>query len=96
MVLFAAASIVLLLGLQLGGSVDSWSDGRVIACLIVAVSLFIMFCIVEKWRGSDAITPGYIVTRRTVAVSLIYTSFLDGAYFILTYQVRFALQTFGR
>ena len=84
---FAAGVVALLLGLQFGGSSYSWSGGRTIASLTVAGALFLIFAAIEWWKGSDALVPGKIIGNRVVSLSSIYTSTLDGAYFILVYQV---------
>ena len=85
--IFAAAVVALLLGLQYGGSSYSWSDGRTISSLTVAGMLFLVFTAVEFWKGSEAIVPVEIIRNRVVSLSTIYTATLDGAYFIMTYQV---------
>ncbi|KAK3174858.1 hypothetical protein OEA41_002104 [Lepraria neglecta] len=90
---FAAAVVALLLGLQFGGSSYSWSDGRTIASLTIAGVLFLISAAIESWKGSDAIVPGKIIGNRVVSLSSIYTSTLDGAYFILTYQISLWFQS---
>ena len=87
MAVFAAGIVALLLGLQFGGSTYSWSDGRTIASLTVAGVLSLMFVAIEWWEGDNAIVPGEVIGNRTVSLSSIYSATLDGAYFILTYQV---------
>ena len=84
---FAAAVVALLLGLQFGGSRYSWSDKRTISSLAIASILFLAFAATEWWKGSDAILPALIIRKRVVWLSLISTATLDGAYFILVYQV---------
>jgi MFS family permease len=84
---FAAAIVALLLGLQLGSSNQSWSDGRTIAVLTLAIVLMLIFAAVEWWKGDNAILPKGIAGERVVLLSSIYTATLDGAYFVLAYQV---------
>jgi hypothetical protein len=87
-VVFTAAVVALLLGLQFGGLTYKWSDRRTVASLVVAGVLFIVFSAIEWWKGDNAILPGKIIGSRVVCLASIYTATLDGAYFILTYQVR--------
>jgi hypothetical protein len=86
-VVFAAASVSLLLGLQFGGSTYSWSNGRTIASLTVGGVLFVALVGVERWKGNDAMVPSNVIGKRVVGLSCVFTSTLDGAYFILAYQV---------
>lgn len=87
-VVFAGAVTSLLLGLQYGGSVYSWSDRRTIACLVIGIALSLGFVLVEWWKGDDAIVPPKVIRDRVVILSSVFTATLDGAYFVVTYQVR--------
>lgn len=87
-VIFAAAIIALLLGLQFGGSTYTWSDRRTIACLVVTGVLALILVLVEWRKGDKAIIPANVLCKREVSLSCLYTVGVDGAYFILTYQVR--------
>ena len=86
-VIFVAATTALLLALQFGGSTYTWSDGRTIASITTGLALFFIFVIFEPFKGNDALVPNRIAWTRVVMLSSIYTSTLDGAYFILVYQV---------
>jgi len=92
MIVFAAAIVALLLGLQFGSTSYSWSDGRTIASLTVAGVLSLIFVAIEWGKGNNAIVPRRIIRNRVVSLSSIYTSTLDGAYFVMTYQVCGSLQ----
>lgn len=84
---FTAAIVTLLLGLQFGGSSYKWSDRRTIASLSVSGILFVSFFLLEWWQGDNAILPSKILGTRVVALASVYTATLDGAYFVLMYQV---------
>ena len=86
---FAGFIVALLLGLQFGGSSYSWSDRRTIACLSVASVLSISFAIIEWRRGNNALVPMNIISNKVVNLSPFYNFMLDGAYFVLTYQVSY-------
>jgi hypothetical protein len=79
---FAAAVITLLLGLQLG-AVYTWSTS-----LAMAGFLYLVFSLVQWWKGADALVPWGIISNRTMFFSMAYSATLDGAYFILAYGVR--------
>jgi hypothetical protein len=87
-IVFAGAVTSLLLGLQYGGSVYSWSDRRTIACLVVGVGLSLGFVLIEWCKRDDAIVPPQVIRDRVVVLASIFTATLDGAYFVVTYQVR--------
>jgi MFS family permease len=85
---FIAAVVMLLLGFQFGGSSYSWSDKRTVASLTVAGALALIFSAIQWWKGSNALVPKNILGMRVVLLSSLYSAALDGAYFILAYQVR--------
>lgn len=85
---FGAAVVTLLLGLQFGGAVYTWSNWRTIVSLTVAGCLYLLFGIVQWWKGTNALVPWGIISNRTMFFSMAYSATLDGAYFILTYGVR--------
>ncbi|PQE20372.1 major facilitator superfamily transporter protein [Rutstroemia sp. NJR-2017a BBW] len=66
MVVFTAAVVALLLGLQFGGSTYSWSDRRTVASLTVGGVIFVLFAAIEWWKGGNAILPGNIIRSRVV------------------------------
>ncbi|TGO24600.1 hypothetical protein BPAE_0099g00360 [Botrytis paeoniae] len=86
---FTAAIVALLLGLQFGGSSYKWSDRRT----IVSGVLFVSFFLLEWWQGDNAILPSKILGTRVVALASVYTATLDGAYFVLMYQIPLWFQT---
>lgn len=85
--------VSLLLALQFGGSVYTWSDPRTIAALVVSAVLAIAFIIVEIKTGDRAILPPAVVLKRVVMLSCTYTATLDGSYFILVYYVSYIFKS---
>ncbi|KAK5056629.1 hypothetical protein LTR84_012161 [Exophiala bonariae] len=76
---FLPSSVVcLLLALQWGGLEYSWSNFRVVIPLVFSGLLFIMFTIVQKWRGDAALLPSHIFRNRTVLAGA-WFSFFSGA-----------------
>jgi len=86
-VAFAAAAVTLILALQFGGATYTWSDRRTIASLTTSGVLFIIFAAIQWWKGDDAILPGRVIGTRVMIISSIYSATLDGAFFILVYQI---------
>ncbi|GJJ12904.1 hypothetical protein Clacol_007150 [Clathrus columnatus] len=89
------ASVTLfLLGLQSGGNTKPWSDGAVIAPLVLGILLFVGFCFWENYRGSRAIAPITLLKRRNVLgacvqQSLNFWGFRTAVYYLpLLYQLR--------
>ncbi|KAJ5815112.1 major facilitator superfamily domain-containing protein [Penicillium riverlandense] len=59
--------ICLCLALQWGGFTYSWSDGRIIALLVVAVVLLIAFILIQIWKSDQATVPPHIFMQRSIA-----------------------------
>ncbi|QKX56011.1 uncharacterized protein TRUGW13939_03110 [Talaromyces rugulosus] len=62
-------------------------DGRTIACLVIGIALSLSFMLVEWWKGDYATVPPKVIKDRVVILSSVFTATLDGAYFVVTYQV---------
>ncbi|KAE8139154.1 major facilitator superfamily domain-containing protein [Aspergillus pseudotamarii] len=59
--------VCLCLALQLGGTTYAWSEGRVVALLILAFVLLIAFALIQIWKPEQAILPPRIFTQRSIA-----------------------------
>jgi MFS family permease len=82
--LFLPSIVCLLLALQWGGIEHPWSDGRVIAVLVVFGVLFIGFLIVQVInRNTNATIPARIFFQRSVFFGGIY-QFLLGSTLLCT------------
>lgn len=79
--------VCLLLALQWGGIVYSWSDGRIIALLVVTGVLGIAFIALEFWQGEKAMLPSRIFTQRSVSYASLYGFCSSGAIYVLTYYI---------
>ncbi|KAF4555823.1 Efflux pump aflT-like protein [Elsinoe fawcettii] len=74
--LFLPSIICLLLALQWGGSSYAWSDGRVIALLVVFAVAMIAFWVLQFVRPENRVTvPMRIVFNRSIAGGMWYTLF---------------------
>ncbi|KAH8886123.1 major facilitator superfamily transporter [Thozetella sp. PMI_491] len=76
-----------LLALQFGGAVYTWSDGRTIACFVVAGILAIAFAARQYWMGEKALVPPRLAKMRVVIFSAIFAFCLDSSFFTLVYYV---------
>lgn len=79
-----SATVCYLLAIQWGGGSKAWSDGNVIATLVMFGVLIIAFAIVEKFEGEYAAIPYHLLKRSIVSNSL-YSFFLAGCFFGLLY-----------
>ncbi|KAK3352782.1 major facilitator superfamily domain-containing protein [Lasiosphaeria hispida] len=59
--------VCLCLALQWGGFTYSWSDGRIIALLVLAFVLLIAFVLIQVWRPERATVPPRIFIQRSIA-----------------------------
>ncbi|KAE8411205.1 major facilitator superfamily domain-containing protein [Aspergillus pseudocaelatus] len=59
--------ICLCLALQWGGTTYAWSEGRVVALLVLAFVLLIAFALIQNWTPEQAILPPRIFTQRSIA-----------------------------
>ncbi|KAJ5180031.1 hypothetical protein N7492_003241 [Penicillium capsulatum] len=84
---FLPAIISLLLALQWGGSKYSWSNGRVIALLVVFGLLIIVFVGLQWWAQDRATVPPRLIKNRNVWGSAWYALAIGAAYFVLVYYL---------
>ena len=75
---FLPCIICLLLAFQWGGMTYSWSNARVIVLLVLAGVLFVVFLIVQRWKGDNATVPGRIFMNRSIIAGS-WFSFCNGA-----------------
>ncbi|KAI8720323.1 MFS domain-containing protein [Fusarium sp. LHS14.1] len=59
--------ICLCLALQWGGFTLSWSNGKIIALLVVSFTLLIAFVLIQIWKPAQATVPPHIFTQRSIA-----------------------------
>ena len=85
--LLLASVICLLLALQWGGSLYVWSDGRIIALLVLFGVLTIAFTALQVAKGDKASVPGSVAGQRSVAAALIITTCVYGPLMIVTYYL---------
>lgn len=79
--------VCLLLALQWGGISYPWSDGRIIALLVVTGVLGVAFIALEFWQGEQAMLPSRIFTQRSVSYASLYGFCSSGAIYVLTFYI---------
>lgn len=84
---FLPSLICLLLALQWGGSTYSWSDGKIIALLVVFIVLFLAFVAVQIFKQSTAMVPGHIIKNRSILAAMWYTFCLASSMMIMVYYI---------
>ena len=84
-IVFLPMIICLLLALQWGGSKYPWSNGRIIALLVVFAVLLVVFIGIQFWKGDNATVPPRILKQRTVAAVAWFAAMIGAAFFTLVY-----------
>lgn len=82
-----AAIVCYLLAMQWGGVTKPWSDGSVVACLVLFGVLTISFLVIEYLQGDRALLQGRLLKDRTIAAMCAYIFFVAGVFFILLYYL---------
>jgi MFS family permease len=80
--------ICFLLALQWGGAKYAWTNGRIIALLVVAVCLFVAFIAIQIRSGERATVPPRIFANRNIWGSAIFGACLTACFFVMVYYVR--------
>ena len=76
---FLPAIICLLLALQWGGLTYNWSNARIIVLLILFGICFIIFALVQRWKGENATVPGHIFFNRSIMAGAWFSFFIGSA-----------------
>jgi hypothetical protein len=84
---FLPAMVCLLLALQWGGTTYSWSNGRIIALLVLFGVLTIAFLLVQVRLKEAATVPPRIFANRSVWAGCLYGFCTGGAFFLIIYYV---------
>ncbi|KAJ9605928.1 hypothetical protein H2200_009777 [Cladophialophora chaetospira] len=78
--LFLIPSLVcLVLALQYGGTIDSWSSGRVIALLVVFAVLGFAFILVQIFNKRNSTVPHDVIKNRDILAGALYMFCHGGA-----------------
>lgn len=86
-VCFLPAIVCLLLALQWGGSSYAWSNGRIIALLVLFVVLITLFIAIQLLKPDTATVPPRIIKQRSVAAGFWFSICAGGAMIVLVYYL---------
>lgn len=81
------STICLLLALQWGGSAYPWSDGRIIALLVLFGTLMIAFLAIQVWRQDAATVPPRIIKQRSIAAGFFFTICVGSSLNLIVYYL---------
>jgi MFS family permease len=84
---FLPSLVCLLLALQWGGTTYAWSDGKVIALLVLFAVLFIAFILVQIFKQSTAMVPAHIIKNRSILAAMWYTFCLASGMMLMVYYI---------
>jgi hypothetical protein len=84
---FMPAVICLLLALQWGGSKYDWSDGRIIALLVVFGVLIVAFVAIQVLAKDHGIVPIHIVRNRNIWGTMWFCFCLGAGFFLIVFYV---------
>ncbi|KAF1815326.1 major facilitator superfamily protein [Eremomyces bilateralis CBS 781.70] len=91
-ILFLPGMVCLLLALQWGGTEYEWSNGRIIALLVVSGVLLILFAVVQHFMKDNATVPTHIISQRSVFAGAIYAGCIGGSMNPLLYYLSIYFQ----
>ena len=77
----------LLLALQWGGSTYAWSDGRIIALLVIFGVLAIVFVAIQSWKQETATVPPRIIKQRSIAAGFCFSLCLGASMIVMIYYL---------
>lgn len=83
----APAVVCLLLALQWGGITYAWSDGHIVALLVLCGVFALAFIVIEFWEGDKAMLPSRIFTQQSISYASFYGFCTSGAIYVLTYYL---------
>ncbi|KAJ5796867.1 uncharacterized protein N7518_005407 [Penicillium psychrosexuale] len=79
--------ICLLLSLQWGGTKYPWSNGRIIALLVLAFVILVAFGFIQLRSGELATVPQRIFCNRNIWGSSLFGSCIVAAFFVILYYI---------
>lgn len=79
--------VCLVLALQWGGTMYSWSSGRIIGLLVAGSVLFVLFIGTQIWLQEDATIPPRIFCQRSIAAGAVVGLGIGAALVIPTFYL---------
>ncbi|KAI9730555.1 MAG: hypothetical protein M1834_005796 [Cirrosporium novae-zelandiae] len=84
---FLPSMVCLILALQWGGSTYEWSNGRIIALLVLFGVLILAFIAVQVWKQDNATVPPRIIKQRSIAFGVTYAFCAGSAMMLIVYYL---------
>lgn len=84
---FLPAIVCLVLALQWGGTNYAWSDGRIIALLVLFVVLIAAFVVIQWWQQENATIRPRVFLQRSIASGFVYAVCVGAGMISLGYFV---------
>ncbi|KAH6984361.1 putative MFS transporter [Ilyonectria sp. MPI-CAGE-AT-0026] len=91
--LLLASLVCLTLALQWGGQTKAWSEGSVIATLVLCISLTMAFFVVEWLQGERAMVPVTLLKPRVTWANALYSYISNGADFQVIFYLPIYFQS---
>jgi len=85
--LFIPSVVCLLLALEWGGSAYEWSNGRIIALLVVFGVLFVAWIAVQAHGKDNATVPPRIVLQRSIIAGVVFSMCIGGVMLSAAYYI---------
>ncbi|KUJ12924.1 MFS general substrate transporter [Mollisia scopiformis] len=84
---FVPSIVSLVLALQWGGTSYNWSDGRVVACLVIFAVFMMAFMGIQIWSGDKGTVPPRIIKQRSIASGAWLQFCGAGSVYVLAYYL---------
>jgi hypothetical protein len=86
-ILFVPSIVCLLVALQWGGTTYAWSNGKIIALLVVFGVLLLGFAIVQPLMGDNATLNTKTLASRNTMCAAFYSFCVSSSFFVIVYFV---------
>lgn len=84
---FLPGVVCFLIALQWGGIEYAWRNGRIIALLVLAGLLLIIFIGLQIWGQENATVPPRIIKQRSIAAGTVFSTCVGGVLVTLLYWI---------
>lgn len=84
---FVPSMVCLILALQWGGTIYSWSAPKIIGLLVTFAVLLVVFLAVEALTPETAMAPTRVILNRSVGGSMLFMLFLSGGMMAVIYYL---------
>ncbi|KAJ6107238.1 MFS transporter [Penicillium sp. IBT 18751x] len=85
--IFIPGIFMLLLAMMWGGTKENWDSATIIGLFVGAGVMLIIFVCWESYKGDEAMIPGTLIVRRTIAFSVLFSFCHFGSLGIMNYYL---------